>query len=131
MKFFYISKGTDEQIVSGIVMQGTPPELEADPHVDSQGDWVKISQLKKAAKTYMERGSFEFDINHKGKNYEFEILESYVVEEDDVLKFGVELKKGAWLMTLRIDDDEIWQRIKSGGDLEGFSVQGTAKSPDN
>ena len=130
MKFFYVSKSADEQIVSGIVMQGTPPELEADPYIDSQGDWCKMAALQKASHQYMEAGSFEFDINHKGKNYEFEILESYVVSEDDVLKFGIELKKGAWLMTLRIDDGEIWQKIKSG-ELEGFSVLGTANSPGN
>jgi len=130
LKFFYVSKGADEQIVSGIVMMGTPPELESDPYVDSQGDWCRMSALQKAAQEYMERGSFEFDINHGGKNYEFEILESYVVEEDDIMKFGVELKKGAWLLTLQISDDEIWQKIKSG-ELEGFSVLGTANSPGN
>ena len=130
MKFFYVSKSADEQIVSGIVMQGTPPELESDPYVDSQGDWCKMAVLQKAAHQYMEAESFQFDVNHGGKNYEFDILESYVVSEDDVLKFGTELKKGAWLMTLRIDDGEIWQKIKSG-ELEGFSVLGTANSPEN
>ncbi len=132
MKFFYISKGADEQIVSGIIMMGTPPELEADPYVDAQGDWVKMAVLQKAAHEYTQRGKFVFDINHnfEGEEFEFDILESYVVTEDDILKFGVELKKGAWLMTLKIDDDDIWQKIKSE-ELSGFSVQGTAKSPEN
>jgi len=127
LKFFYVSKGADEQIVSGVIMQGTPPELESNPHIDSQNDWVKMAELQKTAQEYMARGSFEFNVNHAGRNYEFDILESYVVEEDDVLKFGVEIKKGAWLMTLKIDDDEIWQKIKSG-ELEGFSVEGHASS---
>jgi len=131
LKFFYVSKGADdEQIVSGIVMQGTPPELEADPYVDSQNDWVRMAELQKAARSFMQNERRVFDVNHKGRDYEFPVIDSYVVEEDDVLKFGIELKKGAWLMTLRIDDNEIWQKIKSG-ELEGFSVQGTANSPGN
>lgn len=130
MKFFYISKTEDEQIVSGIVMQGTPPELESDPHVDSQGDWIKATTLTKAAREFMSRGKFIFDINHDGQEYEFDVLESYVVDEDDIQKFGVEIQKGAWVMTLQIDDDDVWQKIKSGA-LSGFSPFGSARSPEN
>ena len=111
-------------------MQGTPPEFEDDPYLDSQNDWVKMAILQKAAKDFMQRENRIFDINHEGRDYEFDVLESYVVEEDDILKFGVEIKKGAWLMTLKIDDDEIWQKIKSG-ELEGFSPYGSARSPEN
>ena len=130
MKFFYISKTEDEMIVSGIVMQGTPPELEDSPFVDSQGDWVKMVTLQKTAREYMTRGKFIFDVNHVGDEYEFDILESYVVDEDDVQKFGVKIQKGAWVLTLQIDDADIWQLIKSG-ELSGFSPYGSAQSPED
>lgn len=130
MKFFYISKGADEQILSGIVMQGTPVELESNPYLDSQNDWVRMAELQKAAHSFMQNERRVFDVNHEGRDYEFPVIESYVIEQDDIMKFGVELKKGAWILTLKIDNDEVWEKVKNG-DLEGFSVQGTAKSPDN
>ncbi|MBA7521143.1 putative protein YqbD [subsurface metagenome] len=130
MKFFYVSKGTDEQILSGIVMQGTPPERESDPYLDSQNDWCKMAELQKAARSFMQNERRVFDVNHEGRDYEFPVIDSYVIEQDDIMKFGVELKKGAWIMTLKIDNDEVWEKVKNG-ELEGFSVQGTAKTPDN
>ena len=130
MKFFYISKKKDEQIVSGIVMQGTPPELEANPYVDTQGDWCKMATLQKSARAWMERGKFVFDVNHEGDEYEFEVLESFVVDKMDISIFGIAVKKGAWVLTLSVDDDDIWQKIKAG-ELVGFSPYGSASAPEN
>ena len=130
MKFFYISKKADEQIVSGIVMQGTPPELEDNPFVDTQGDWVKMSTLQKTARAWLDRGRFVFDVNHEGEEFEFEVLESFVVDKTDIAIFGIKVKKGAWVLTLSIDDDDVWDKIKSGA-LAGFSPYGSARSPEN
>jgi len=107
MKFFYISKKADEQIVSGIVMQGTPPELEDNPYVDTQGDWVKTATLKKTARAWLDRGSF-----------------------NDIAIFGIKVKKGAWVLTLSIDDDDVWDKI-SKNELVGFSPYGSARAPEN
>jgi len=124
VKFIYISKEADQQICGGVVYQGTPPELYNTPYIDSQGDWTKISTLQKAAREFMASDRM-FDMNHKGHEYQFSVLESMVIDEDGIVKFSHELKKGAWLMTLRIDDDDVWQKIKSG-ELTGFSIGGSA-----
>lgn len=124
MKFIYISKGEseDEQVVSGIAYQSTPPELESMPYLDSQNEWVKMSELEKGAHAYLANSGGLFNINHEGHSYRFPILESAIIEEDTE-KWGHKIFKGAWLLTLSIDDDSIWAMIKNNS-LNGFSIQG-------
>jgi len=127
MKFIHISKDDDERIVSAIVMQGTPPELEKDPHVDTQGEWYKMATVQTAAGELMEKNEKVcFDVQHAGGQcFFFKILENFVADED-MSKWGQSIKKGAWVMTVHVDDQQVWKQIKNGK-LNAFSVAGTAE----
>jgi len=48
------------------------------------------------------------------------ILESYLAPADFEVD-GTRIKKGTWLLAVRIVDDELWRQIKAG-DLTGFSI---------
>jgi len=124
MNFFYVSKEADQQIVAAVVYQGTPPEYYHDPYMDSQGDWCRMDTLKTASREWM-AGNRLFDLNHEGREYKFPVLESMVIDMNGQKKFGHELKKGAWLMVLKVDDNDVWQKIKSA-ELTGFSIGGSA-----
>ena len=39
---------------------------------------------------------------------------------------GVRLRKGTWLLAVRILSDELWEQVK-GGELTGFSIGGSAR----
>ena len=52
------------------------------------------------------------------------ILESYLAPADFEVD-GTRIKKGTWLLAVRIVDDELWRQIKAG-DLTGFSIGGSA-----
>ncbi|MBA7660622.1 hypothetical protein ES703_68625 [subsurface metagenome] len=124
MKFIYISKG-DQQICGGVVYQGTPPELYNNPYLDSQGDWTKMTTLQKSSREWMS-GNRLFDVNHEGREYQFPVRESMVIDEDNVIKFGGQrIKKGAWIMVIKVTDPGIWQKIREGA-IEGFSIGGSA-----
>jgi len=54
------------------------------------------------------------------------IIESWIIEDnikDKSSNFGFDLPKGTWFITMKIDNDEVWNLIKSG-DLRGFSIEG-------
>lgn len=117
---FDVSKKKDERIVCGIVYE---PDVE-----DSQGDKADAEEIKKAAYKYMEHAQ-RFKVNHKGYNVEVAILESYIAPVDFTIG-KQKIKKGSWLMTTRILDDEIWKKIKSG-ELTGYSMAGWARSKES
>jgi len=121
MEFIY--KSEDEMIICGIVLQGTPPELYETPYVDSQGEWYKQATVEEAARELLEKNERVcFDVQHSGSCYFFDVLESFVAEED-MTKHGKLVKKGAWVMTVKCTSPKVWARIKAR-DLNSFSVAG-------
>lgn len=55
-----------------------------------------------------------------------DVVESWIVEDpkkDKQLVFGMEYPKGTWMITMKVNDDQTWEKVKDGK-LKGFSVQG-------
>ncbi len=54
------------------------------------------------------------------------IIESWIVDNPNMDKqqvFGMDYPKGTWMITMKVEDDSVWQKVKEGK-LKGFSVQG-------
>jgi len=52
------------------------------------------------------------------------ILESYLAPAAFELD-RTNVKKGTWLLAVRVVDDDLWKQVKSG-ELAGFSIGGSA-----
>jgi DNA adenine methylase len=107
----------DERFVLGVVLE---PEV-----VDAQGDIYSADEIRKAAHIFME----EFQglgLMHKMRvNGDVKILESFVAPSD--LSVGeTAIKKGTWLLAVRILSDALWKDVQDGA-LAGFSIGGHAR----
>jgi len=54
------------------------------------------------------------------------VVESWIVDDpqhDKQQVFGMNYPKGTWMVSMKIEDDAIWNKVKEGK-LNGFSVQG-------
>jgi hypothetical protein len=54
------------------------------------------------------------------------VVESWIVDDPQYDKqqvFGMNYPKGTWMVSIKIEDDTIWKKVKDGK-LNGFSVQG-------
>lgn len=54
------------------------------------------------------------------------VVESWIVDDpakDKQQVFGMDYPKGTWMISMKIEDDAIWDKVKNGK-LNGFSVQG-------
>ena len=58
-------------------------------------------------------------------NGRVKILESYLAPTSFELG-GAAVRKGTWLLALRVLDDQLWEQIKTGG-LTGLSMGGSAR----
>lgn len=55
-----------------------------------------------------------------------DVVESWIVEDpkkDKQQVFGMEYPAGTWMITMKVNDDDVWNKVKEGK-LKGFSVQG-------
>tara|TARA_R110002020_G_scaffold110255_1_gene254789 strand:- start:131 stop:850 length:720 start_codon:yes stop_codon:yes gene_type:complete len=53
-------------------------------------------------------------------------VESWIIEDtktDKSTLYGFSLPKGTWMVKMKIENDELWERIKSG-ELKGLSIEG-------
>ena len=54
------------------------------------------------------------------------VIESWIVEDpakDKTALYGLNAVEGAWAVTMKIDNDEVWEDVKSGKYL-GLSIEG-------
>lgn len=84
------------------------------------------STVKKASELYLRHN------NHHKATYQHEqrvsgvlTIESWIKEgdQDKSKMYGYDLPNGTWFVKMRIDNDEIWQKIKDG-ELKGLSIEG-------
>lgn len=107
-----IIKAADRRIVYGVVLR---PNFQ-----DSQADSMTPEEVEKAAHFYLEHARV-LGFRHKGR-LAGAVLESYIAPCDFSLGSG-SVKKGDWVLVVRIDDQKVWTAIKEG-ELTGFSVGG-------
>lgn len=120
-KFRLLKFDDAEHTVGGIVYE---PDV-----ADSQGDWTDADEIRKAMYRYMEK-SQTIRVMHKGRLIAkpCKVLECFQPDEDTT-KAGKPLPKGAWWLTVRVPNQELYDAIKSG-EYTGFSMGGVAKEAD-
>lgn len=66
--------------------------------------------------------TFEHDYEVSGMT----IVESWVVDEPEKDKsalYGFSVPKGTWMISMKVDNDEVWADVKAGK-VKGFSIEG-------
>jgi hypothetical protein len=54
------------------------------------------------------------------------VVESWIIEDekqDKSAKYGFNLPKGTWMISMKVNNDEIWNKVKDG-EVKGFSIEG-------
>lgn len=115
-----IVKNEEQRIVYGVVLN---PEVR-----DSQGDIISKEEIEKTAHNFM-TSYRAIDVQHSevtktedGRPIA-EPVESFIVPAD-MNFYGATIRKGAWVLGVRVNDDATWQEVKDS-DRTGFSMAGT------
>ena len=111
----FMKADDDRQLVTGIVLE--PDE------VDSQNDTIKTDVIERAAYNFLARynNGNKLGIMHRMfGDIGVELAESYIAPMDMQIG-GERVKKGSWIMTVKLVDLVLWRKIKSG-DITGFSI---------
>lgn len=66
-------------------------------------------------------------LEHDSPLDQMTIVESWIVEDPDKDKsnlYGMKMPKGTWMISMKVDDMEIWEDQVKGGLVKGFSIEG-------
>ena len=99
-----------------------------DPNTDSEY-YVYFSPetVRKASQLYLKHNN-----HHKATHEHNErvsgvlTVESWIIEDPKMDKsrlYGYDLPKGSWMVSMSIQNDDLWQKIKDG-ELRGLSIEG-------
>lgn len=97
--------------------------------VDAQNDTISAEIIEKAEHRFLANfgrdGGTKLGVMHKKfGDVGIELAESWIAKEDSVLG-GRKIKRGTWLMTIKVISDSVWNQVKRGA-LTGFSIGGVA-----
>lgn len=110
-----IQKNDEKQIVTGIVLKANETDLD--------GDYFPAEVVEDSAYEFMKEFQTVGDI-HKFKVEDAHVVESYIAPTDFELN-GYEIEKGDWVMSTKVENDEMWKAIKDG-ERNAYSVGGSA-----
>ena len=83
--------------------------------------------VRKASELYLKRlNNNNTTLEHKVTTSGVSVIESWIVEDPEKDKsalYGLNAVEGAWVVTMKIDNDEVWQDVKEGKYL-GLSIEG-------
>jgi hypothetical protein len=118
----------EKRIVVGPAML---PDLNI-PRVDSKGNKYSVffteKTIRMIAEKYMRNKYIDNnDTDHNGEAAkDVYVIESWIVEDpehDKSKNYGFSVRKGTWMVAMKVRNDEVWQKIKNK-ELNGFSVSG-------
>ena len=84
--------------------------------------------IRKASELFLKRGNQKkATLEHKDEYLSgMTIVESWLVEDkkqDKSAKYGFDVPVGTWMVSMKVDNDKIWTKVKAG-ELNGFSIEG-------
>lgn len=116
-----VAKATNEELRQVTYVAMIPD------HTDLHGDFTSAEEVRKAKESF--NGSLQkANLFHLVMTDTFDIIESYLAPTDFALGDNF-VKKGTWLVTLQVYDDDLWELIKSG-DINGVSIGALANIED-
>ena len=123
-----MAKETNQKVAKSLnedLMQVTYVAMQ--PGIDLQGDEVDLETIRLAKESF-NKSAQRANLFHLTMTDSFEVIESYLIPCDVTLNEHF-VEKGSWLMTLQVNDTDVWSMIKSE-DINGISIGAMAEVED-
>lgn len=84
--------------------------------------------VRKASELFLMRSNQNnATLEHEKKMLDgMSVVESWIIEDEKTDKsrlYNFNLPKGTWMISMKVNNDEIWNKVKAG-DVKGFSIEG-------
>jgi len=125
---FSLSIDEDKRMVVGPLMIPNKMILRRDEEGNPFYIYFSKKTIRKMAEKFFRNNKHNnTDVNHdENITQDNTLIESWIsesIKHDKSYKYGFALPEGTWYVSYKINDDETWNRIKSG-ELKGFSLAG-------
>lgn len=118
---------TEKKILMGAALVPNKQILRADK--DGNGYYIYFSEdtIKKASELFLMRSNQNnATLEHKEKLNGMSVVESWVIDNPEMDKskeYGFNLPKGTWMISMKVNNEDVWNDVKAGK-VKGFSIEG-------
>jgi hypothetical protein len=117
----------EKKILMGAALVPNKQILRADK--EGKGYYIYFSEdtIKKASELFLMRSNQNnATLEHKEKLNGLSVVESWVIDNpkmDKSKEYGFSLPKGTWMISMKVNNEDIWKDVKAGK-VKGFSIEG-------
>jgi len=83
--------------------------------------------VRKASELFLMKGNQNNStLEHQVELEGMSVVESWIIEDetkDKSRKYNFSLPIGTWMVSVKVNNDDVWEQVKSG-DVKGFSIEG-------
>lgn len=84
--------------------------------------------IQRAAELFLIRGNQNNStLEHEAQLHGLSVVESWIVEDPDMDKsnlYGMKMPKGTWMVSMKVNNEQVWQDFVKTGAVKGFSIEG-------
>ena len=117
----------EQRIITGAVMIPNKRIIRLNERGDEYYVYFSADTIKKAAHRWLQDNmNHSFNLEHGRSTKAVDVVESWIVNDssnDKAASLGFDLPAGTWMMSCKVNDEELWNQIKEGK-YNGFSVEG-------
>jgi hypothetical protein len=125
-KYDFKDFNEEKRMVTAPVMVAETPIARWNPDLGKYFVKFKPETIEKMMKKYFRENKIhKVNVNHDSKQKKDGVymMESYIVGDRNTSNLFPDLPDGSWVATYYVDNDEVWDKIKSG-EYNGFSLEG-------
>jgi hypothetical protein len=117
----------EKKILMGAALVPNKQILRADK--DGKPYYIYFSEdtVKKASELFLMRSNQNnATYEHETKLSGLSVVESWIIEDekqDKSAKYGFSLPKGTWMISMKVNNEDVWNDVKAGK-VKGFSIEG-------
>ena len=118
---------TEKRILLGALLIPNKPILRKG---DDDDYYIYFSRetVKKASELYlMEGNQNNATLEHKMEVNNLTVVESWIVDDPQMDKsklYGLTPPEGTWMISMKVNNDEVWNEYVKSGKVKGFSIEG-------
>ena len=120
------AKDDEKQIISGPALIAEMPIYRRRPDGSKYYVVFQKDVIKQLVERFSKQGKMNsVDLQHNGKLISgIYMIESYFINDARGIrpKEFADIEDGSWIVSYYVEDESLWDKIKNGNDLNGFSI---------
>ena len=118
---------SDKRIVMGVALIPNKPIVRLDEDGKEYFVFFSNATVRRGAELFFKGGhQGSVNLEHDKAVKDIFFFESWIVEgeQDKSRMYGLDAPVGSWVLTAKIENDEVWNEYVKSGKVKGFSVEG-------